>query len=119
MVNAVKIKRQQAGVLAAEGAEARTFRQLVFRQRRQAAAPVFRLRDVRLLQPLQRRAQADHPGDIGRSRLEAPGGGLGFEAIEGDFGNHFSAAEPRRHLRQPFAFAIQRADAGRPVELMA
>ena len=119
MVNAVKIKRQQAGVLAAERTESRTFRQLLFRQRGQTAAPVFRLRDIRLLQPLQRRAQANHPGDIGRPGLEAPGGGLGFEAVEGDFGNHFSPAEPRRHLRQPFAFAIQRADAGRPVELMA
>ena len=67
-----EVKRQQAGLLTAEGAKAWPLRQLIFRQRRQATAPAFGLGDIGLFQPLQRRAQADHPGDIGRLASRPP-----------------------------------------------
>jgi hypothetical protein len=66
VMNAGEIKGQQAGLLTAEGAKARPLRQLIFRQRRQATAPAFRLGDIGLFQPLQRRAQANDAGDIWR-----------------------------------------------------
>jgi hypothetical protein len=44
-------------------------------------------------------------------------GRAGFKAVEGDFGNHFAAAEPRRHGIQQFAFAVQRANPVGPYSL--
>lgn len=73
VVHADKIKGQQAGVLAAERTKARAFRQCVFRQRRQPAAPVFGLFNIDIGQPFQRSAQADDPGDVRRPRFQFPG----------------------------------------------
>jgi len=40
-------------------------------------------------------------------------------AIHGDFLDHLAAAKERRQFLQPFFFSIERADPGRPIELMA
>src|SRR3977135_3115825 len=40
-------------------------------------------------------------------------------AILGDFIDHLAAAEEGRQFLQPFLLAVERADAGRPIELMA
>ena len=82
MVYALEIKGQQARILTAERTKTGPLCQLIFRKRRQATAPAFRLCKIDFLQPFQRGAEADNAGDVGRPGFKPPGGGLGFKAIE-------------------------------------
>ena len=41
------------------------------------------------------------------------------KTVERRLGQHLAAALPRRHLRQQLGFAVQRADAGRAIQLVA
>ena len=66
-----------------------------------------------------RGAEPDRLGDHHRARLEL-GGRLGRrEALLGHAGDHVPAAEERRHRLEQLAAAVQHADAGRAVGLVA
>ena len=68
---------------------------------------------------VERRAERDGPGDVGRACFELEGqivvGGLG----KGDGADHVAAALVRRHGVEQRALAVEHADAGGPVNLMA
>ena len=76
-------------------------------------------RPCRARQEVDRGAQADRLGDGGGARLELRGqlgvGGLvALDALD-----HVAAADPRRHRLEQLAAAVQDADAGRAVGLVA
>ncbi len=68
-------------------AEARPFRQFLFRRLARLRLQ-FSAADIALRQPLQRGAEADNPGDIRRTGLEAIGAGCGVKP-SADLGDHF------------------------------
>ena len=74
--------------------------------------------DADRLQPVDRSAQTDGAGDMGRTGLELPGQIVPGAAGERHGADHVATALPRRHLAQQRLATPQHADAGRAVELV-
>ena len=68
---------------------------------------------------VDRRAEPDRAGDVGRAGLEAVRRLLELGLLEGDVEDHVAAALPGRHRRRAARSGLQHADAGRPIGLVA
>src|SRR6187397_2301157 len=68
---------------------------------------------------VKRRAEPDRLDDRRRSRLEFVRRLAVSDAILKHLMNHFATTVERRHRHKMLVLAIKRADAGRPVKLMA
>ena len=68
---------------------------------------------------VDRRAEADGLGDRAGAGLELPGQVVPGRVGEVDDLDHVAAAEPRAHLLERLALAVEDADAGRAVGLVA
>ena len=87
-----------------------------------AGERLFVLEDVaapELLDEINRGAQSDRAGDIGRARLEAVRRILELALLERNIEDHLAPALPRRHRREQLVAAVKHADAGRPIRLVA
>src|SRR5579863_5769903 len=68
---------------------------------------------------VERRAKTDGLDDRRRPRLETMRRIVVGDEIAGDLLDHLAAAEEGRHSVEPFLLAIERADARRPIKLVA
>ena len=72
-----------------------------------------------LLDEVDRGAEPDRARNVRGAGLEAVRRILKLALLEGDVEDHLAAALPGRHRRQQLVAAVEHADAGRPVGLVA